>query len=187
MIYLENRIFLLRWAAVITLVFGLFFVAVQQSLRLGANEPQASMGQDIAKKLQDGKAPQDIVFGQINIATDTAPFIIIYDQFGKVRAGNGYLNGTVPQVPIGVLAATHGHKINAVTWQPEGNIRIASVSVQAGTSYVLAGRSLYVIENKISAFGKWLAAGWVAAMALLIAAYRFIYRSKPKHIKESTQ
>lgn len=179
--YLKRRLLWVSLAALLTLVVGVLYVAVQQSLRHGANDPQSSMAQDVARDLENNKNPSDLVNGYIDMATNMAPFIIIYDKYGKVVAGNGYLNNSIPQVPIGVLAATEGHKINPVTWQPENKVRIASVSVQGGNNYyVLGGRSLFVVEADIHSFTQWLLGLWAIGLALVYAAYKFTRRGSPK-------
>jgi hypothetical protein len=119
------------------------------------------------------------------MATNMAPFIIIYDKYGKVVAGNGYLNNSIPQVPIGVLAATEGHKINPVTWEPANKVRIASVSVQGGNNYyVLGGRSLFTVEAEIHSFTQWLFGIWAICLALIYASYRFMRRGLPKPFED---
>jgi hypothetical protein len=107
------------------------------------------------------------------------PFVIIYDKYGSPIAGSGYLGGSIPQVPIGVLAATQGHKINKVTWEPAKKVRIASVSVEADNYYVLGGRSLSVVESNISSFSRWLVGVWVATMVAVFAVYS-LFNKKPK-------
>lgn len=176
---LKGKLALGALLVLVTLGYMLLYVVIQQSLRLGANEPQASMAKRIASQLQTGRSPHDVTVGYVDMRADTAPFIIIYDQYGKVVSGNGYLDGSVPQVPIGVLAAAKGKKLNRVTWQPQNNVRIASVSAQAGNRYVLVGRTLAVIEKKISTAMWWLAVLWAVTLALIVVLYRVLSPKKP--------
>lgn len=166
----------------VLLTFGalVLYTAVQQSWRQGANLPQDAMAQDIAQELDSGKKPTDLVTGYVDMSTNLAPFIIIYDQFGKVVIGNGYLDSTIPQVPVGVLAAAKGHGINSVTWQPKANVRIASVSVQAGDYYVLGGRSLQAVENKIDSFGLLLVFTWLGSLFGLFLAHKVVVKHPTK-------
>ena len=101
---------------VITCFAFVVYVTYQQASRMGANEPQRSIVMDIAADLQNGKNLKDYTAGYIDISNNMAPFVIIYDKYGKVVAGNGYLDNAVPQVPIGVLATSDNHKENSVTW-----------------------------------------------------------------------
>jgi hypothetical protein len=175
--YLQKRVLWLGLALLVTLMTLVVYVAVQQSLRIGANEPQRSMAQDVARDLENHKQPQSLTNGYIDMRSNMAPFIIIYDKFGKVVAGNGYLDNSIPQVPIGTLAATKGHKINAVTWQPADKVRIASVSVEAGDYYVLGGRSLSIVEKQIRSFTQWTLSFLAASLVVIYLGYRL---AKPK-------
>jgi hypothetical protein len=184
--FLKRRLFWIL-LVLVTGFYGVVYVSVQQALRLGANEPQRSMAQDVAKQLDEGRKPEDLLKQQIDMGSNMAPFVIVYDKYGAVVAGDGYINGTIPQVPIGVLAATQGHKINSVTWQPTNKVRIASVGVEANSYYILSGRSLSVVEDQISSFGKWLAAAWFLSIVLLSVVYRFIRQRfhKPAPVKST--
>ena len=161
-------------AVIITFFLGILYLAIQQSLRLAANEPQTAMAQEVANGIKSGEKPEDLVKGRIDIASSATPFIIVYDQFGMPLAGNGYLNNSTPQVPIGVLAASKEGKTNSVTWQPQSHVRIASVSVQGGSFYVLGGRSLKTTEAKIDYITKWMVAIWLASILALFALHRLL-------------
>ena len=149
---------------------------MQQSWRQGANLPQDAMAHAVASDLLSGKKPSDVTQGYIDMSNNLAPFVIIYDQFGKVVSGNGYLDNSVPQVPIGVLAASKGGKTNKVTWQPNSTVRIASVSVQSGNYYVLGGRSLKDVEHKIAMMGRIILAAWAASLVLMVLVYKLTHR-----------
>jgi hypothetical protein len=177
---MKKKLPYLAAAVIATVSLGVLYVAVQQALRLGADEPQASMASDTATSLENGARPQDLTKGQVNMSTNMAPFIIIYDKSGKVISGNGYLDGQVPQVPIGVLRAAGRGKANRVTWQPEHKVRIASISYATRDYYVLAGRSLKVVEGHISSFGKWVAAVWATIVLLILAAYTVASRKEKR-------
>jgi preprotein translocase subunit SecG len=169
----------------VTLLFAVFYLGVQQALRLGANEPQSSMVNDIAAKLNEGRRPDSLVTSRVDMARDMAPFVIIYDTFGKVVKGNGYLDGNVPQVPIGILHASDKgtHK---VTWQPKPDVRIAAVSRKAGDNYVLGGRNLEVVENKISNVTAWLIALWLLSLVLLAVLYSLFRRKDRSSQSDAT-
>ncbi|MGI9027406.1 MAG: hypothetical protein ACR2FM_00990 [Candidatus Saccharimonadales bacterium] len=180
MSFLKKRTFWIGLALFITVEAGLIYVVTQQSLRQAANQPQEAMVNDVARDLGQGRKPEDLVPGYIDMERNMAPFIIIYDQFGKVVTGNGHLDNEIPQVPIGVLSAAKDHKINRVTWEPKQGVRIASVSVQGGDYYVLGGRSLKDTEHQISWISKTLVGLWVLSMIIVIAGYNVV-RRKPNH------
>lgn len=179
---IHRKVFWLGIMVLLTLMFAALYIVIQQSLRYAADDPQSSMAQAVARRLEDGSIPQDLIKDRVDMATDADPFIIIYDQFGKVVAGNGYLDNHIPLVPIGVLVATKGHKINAITWQPQSKVRIASVSVEGGKYYVLGGRSLYNTETKIKSVGQWLAVTWLTYIVLIVAINLWLKRRSSSQV-----
>jgi hypothetical protein len=142
------------------------------------------MVQDVAKELNLGRKPDDLFKEQTDIGSNMAPFIIVYDKYGKVVDGSGYLDGVIPEVPVGVLAAAKGNKLNKVTWQPNDRVRVASVSKEADNYYVLGGRSLAVVEGKITSFTRWLVVAWLLSIVAVYGIYRLFTKptaqKKPK-------
>ncbi|MCL4529319.1 MAG: hypothetical protein M1282_07890 [Chloroflexi bacterium] len=150
--------------AVVTSAFcGLAYLLVQQSMRMGLNDPQIQMAEDTALALNNGATVDSVIAGQkVEISASLAPFIVVYDTSGKAVSGSGLLNGQLPDYPIGVLDAAKQSGENRVTWQPNSNVRIASVSVPYKDGFVIAGRNMREVENRESnveliAFLVWLA------------------------------
>ncbi len=148
-------------AVVVTAFCGLAYVTVQQALRQGANDPQIQMAEDAAAAL-DGGAGVDAVVPkqQVEFSRSLAAFLIVYDADGKPLASSGLLNGQMPDYPMGALQAAKQTGENRVTWQPEANMRIASVAVPFKNGYVVAGRSLREVESReaqtqLIAFAAW--------------------------------
>ena len=178
---LKTRKFWLGLAGLVTVFAGVIYITMQQSWRMAADLPQQSMAADAARDVSQGRSPQEITVGYIDMSQRAAPFLIIYDQFGQVVAGNGYLDNEVPQVPIGVLSSSKGSKNNNITWQPKDGVRIASSTAKAGDYYVLGGRSLAETENKISTFTKWLVGLWVLGLVVIIVGYKLFAAKKHKN------
>lgn len=164
---------------VLTLACGICYVAVQQTLRQSANDPQIQMAEDAAAALAKGEAPE--VFGgsgaKIDMARSLSSFLIIFDDNGQPVVSTVQLNGQTPAPPAGVLAYAKAHGENRVTWQPRPGVRNATVIVHyAGqkSGFVLAGRSLREVEARISAIGRLITAGWVASLfAILVVLLVF--------------
>src|SRR3989344_5093928 len=116
-------------AVLATLLCGLIYVNVQQNLRAGANDPQIQMAEDAARALAKGQAPQSLVLGgsQVDIAESLAPFLVIYDDFGRALASSGILHGQAPILPSGVLDFARKYGEDRTTWQPEGGVRSAII------------------------------------------------------------
>jgi hypothetical protein len=126
---------------------GLVYLTVQQALRMGANDPQIQMAEDAASALNDGANVDSIVpVTKVELATSVAPFIIVFDDSGKVLAASATLHGAVPVYPAGVLDYTRQNGEDRVTWQPENGVRMATVVVRYDRGFVLAGRSLREVE-----------------------------------------
>jgi hypothetical protein len=158
-------------AAALTLVTGLIYVAVQQDIRQGANDPQIQMAEDTAQLLNQGKAPSSVVpAATVDLAQSLSPFIIVFDSSGKAVASSGLLHSQIPALPAGVLTVAREHGEDRVTWQPEPSVRIASVVVGYGGAqpgFVLAGRSLRESEIRVDRLGSLLAVGWLASLAVI--------------------
>ena len=151
---------------------GLVYLAVQQSLRIGANDPQIQMAEDAASALNGGASVDSIVPStRVELSTSLAPFIIVFDDSGKVLASTATLHGSVPVYPPGVLDYTRQHTEDRVTWQPESGVRMASVAVHYDKGFIVAGRSLREVEIRIGNIqnicGLALLAIWVATFLVV--------------------
>jgi hypothetical protein len=155
-------------AAVITVLAGLVYLAVQQSYRMGANDPQIQMAEDAAAALAAGQAAQSIVpVGKIDIAQSLAPYLIVFDASGKPIASNAVLHGQTPDVPPGIIDYTRQHGEDRISWQPEAGVRSAAIIVAANggqAGFVLAGRSMREVEKRIDQFGQLAALFWMLGM-----------------------
>jgi hypothetical protein len=140
--------------AYFTLAFsitGLVFVTVQQNLRMGANDPQIQLAEDIAADLDSGRSPASLSNSEeVDMRTSLAPFIIVTDANKKVVVSTGTLDGRNATPPDGAfdaakLSPTHQ---NRITWQPAPGVREAAVIVANKDGYVVAVRSLREVEAR---------------------------------------
>jgi hypothetical protein len=151
---------------------GLVFLIGQQSLRLGANDPQIQMAEDAAGNLNAGASVESVVpAAKVEIAGSLAPFLIVFDDSEKVVASSATLHGSVPAYPTGVLDTTRKNGQDRVTWQPELGVRMATVVVRYDHGFVLAGRSLREVEKRADNLEYLCAAAmlaiWIATLALV--------------------
>jgi len=153
-------------AFVATALIGFTYVAVQQTYRNNADDPQVQLAEDIAARLDSGGMDGDLIATEpVNISESLAPFVIVYDAKNKVIDGNGVLQGARPVPPAGVLDTARSAGLDRVTWQPARGVRIASVSVAAKDGrVVLAGRSLAEAERRVGDLGRIALLAWVAAI-----------------------
>ena len=159
-------------AIIITGIILLVYASVQQAHRSSANDPQIQIARDASDALSKGKSIDHLIAADtINLLTSPAVFTEIFDASGKPLQSTGLLNGKLPQPPEGVFEYTNANKENALTWQPQPDVRMAMVfeKIDApGEGFVAVGRSLKETEIRESNLIKMIALTWAACMAVLI-------------------
>ena len=174
-------------AVVTTLLCGLVYLAVQQSLRMGANDPQIQMAEDAAVALAAGGTSESVLpVAQVDISTSLAPFLVIYSNTGEPLASSGLLHGTVPLLPQGVFDYTHQKGEDRVSWQPESGVRVAAVVVAYNGSqpgFVLAGRSLREVEIRESQTEHITGIAWLFTLvgSLIVVGLSELFFTKKKN------
>jgi hypothetical protein len=154
-----------------TALCGLVYVVVQQEHRMAANYPQEQLAREAATRLDSGASPDSVVGSTtVDVATSLEPFIVVHDASGDVLATDGALNGRPPAIPEGVLAAATKTGRDAVTWQPQEGVRVATITVPWTGGTVTSGRSLRPIEARISALESVIATAWIAIVGALAVA-----------------
>ena len=125
----------LPFAVVVTAFCALAYATVQQSLRQAANDPQIQMAEDTAASLNGGAGPENVLPKEkVEFSKSLAPFVVLYDSSGKPIGSSGVLDGAMPEYPLGALQAAKDQGENRVTWQPRGDVRVASVAVMDAMS-----------------------------------------------------
>jgi len=131
------------------LLFG--YVGMQQSLRMGLNDPQLQIAQDIASKLnQEATVGSVIPPTFVDESHSLASFVTIVDNNANVLASSGKIADRVPLPPTSSFPDSQKRGNNWFTWQHDG-VRDAAVIVPYGnhTGYVLVARSMSQVENII--------------------------------------
>lgn len=163
-------------AVVIIAMCGIIYLAVQQDLRITANDPQIQMAEDAAVLLENGKSPESVIpANEVDISKSLAPYLIIFDDSGKGIASQATLDNRIPMPPVGVFEYTKVKGKDIFTWQPKPGVRSAAVIVHfngAHPGFVLAGRSLREVEIREDNLLKIVsAAGIVALITTFVAIY----------------
>jgi hypothetical protein len=173
--------------AAIATGIGLALYAIPQHvLRSGLDDPQIQLAGDLAARLERGDSFAAAVPSAlpIDMNRSLAPFVIVYDDLGRVVAGQAVLNGIVPAPPAGVFAYVRDHGEERLTWQPvrgrTGGVRIAAVLERVGGAhpgFVLAGRNMREVEARIGRVEEmagftWLGMLGVIALGVLVLAGR---------------
>jgi hypothetical protein len=134
----------LMLAGIIVAFYLSLYAVVHQINRSLADEPQVQLAEDLAYEIDNGISNvEDFeAINKVEISRSLAPYVIIYDIAGNVRASTAVLHGEAPKVPIGVLEHARENGQNRVTWEPEKGVRSAVVAEPLKDGYLLAGRSL---------------------------------------------
>ena len=146
---------------IITLLCLLVGVAVQQSYRMSANDPQIQIAEDMATAFANNQFTEETLKSSVeaytpttlpvNIGTSLAPWIQVYTQSGEPLFSSALISDaqSVPHVPKGIFERMNKQNEVRVTWQPKRGIRQAIVvtkftGVQNG--FIVVGRSLKEVE-----------------------------------------
>jgi hypothetical protein len=166
---------------VLTLMGGSAALTFQQMLRRGANQPQIQMAASYAAEIASGVKPeQAIPRNNIDLERSLEPFAIFYNDQGMPTTSNGHLNQSIPSPPRGVFNYLRSHDTDTVTWQPQPNVRIAAVMRRVSgptPGFILAGRSLRMVEEQESLFWRMVFLGWFLLVFLLVAGAALLSRS----------
>jgi hypothetical protein len=159
----------------VTVITGLIYVSVQQSYRMGANDPQWQMAQDNALKLESGSSPEGwFPRDSLDIARSLAPFLCIVGPEGQTLRTSGWLEGKPPQFPGGVFHSARESQGNAITWQPRRGLRQALVIIpvhEGKGGYVVAGRLLMETERRIGNLSYTALLAWILCCGIIISHY----------------
>jgi len=142
------------WLPIALVSVGVTFfahVAIQQSYRSSANDPQIQLAQDAATTLATGADPASVVPATtVDLAHSLAPAIVVYDEQAHPTAGSARLNGDLPSLPAGSYRDARAHNEVRVTWEPTPGVRQAAVleHVAGNHGFVLATRSLREVEQR---------------------------------------
>lgn len=161
-------------AVAVTGVAALAYGAVQQDLRQSANDPQVQMAEDVAAELDAGASPTALLSSTpVNLARSLAPYVMVFDATGNLMASSVQLHGAQPPFPTSVFNDARNGR-DSITWQPESGVRSAVVVEPWRGGFVVAGRSLRLVEEReervmlLSAF-MWLMTLGATAVAALLA------------------
>jgi len=203
-------------AGVATVLAMALYTIPQQVLRLGANDPQIALADDLVAKLEQGNAPTDAVSpASIDMARSLTPFVIAYDDQGHPLASQARLDGAIPVPPGGVFDYVRQHGQERISWQPilgttsdkdqksalnggvtpHGHgVRIAAVVqrvAQVGNApggFVLAGRNMREVESREHLVGQLAMLAWLAMLGLIfVATAAFGWFTRPRSLPSAVK
>jgi hypothetical protein len=188
----------------------------QQVLRLGADDPQIALADDLAAKLEQGIAPADAVSpASVDIARSLTPFVIAYDDQGHPLASQAQLDGAIPAPPSGVFDYVRQHGQERLSWQPilgttsnrdqksalnggmaprRYGVRIAAVIQRvklangAPGGFVLAGRNMREVEAREEQVRQMAGVTWIGMLGvILVGTVAFGWWTRPRSVPSATR
>jgi hypothetical protein len=176
----------ISYIAIITIIMGVIYVAVQQNYRSGANDPQMQLAYHIKEQLKKGKSI-DMYFQKdtIDLQKSLSIFVASYDENGSPLQSNAVIDGKLPQIPLSVIKFVKMHKEDWITWQPRQNIRLATGILSTGStpvSYIAVGRSLKNAEDRISNLITMIGIGWTLCFLIILLNWLFDYYNYRKNL-----
>ncbi len=157
------RTYWLALVFLITFTCGLMYVVLQQNYRQNAYDPQVQINEDAMYGLVGGVTPDKLVpVNKVEIGQRVSPFVMVFGADKTYLAGSAVIDGKAPTLPDGVLDYTKTHGQDRFTWQPRSGIRIATVIKYNGQYFVLVGKNLREVENRIDLLGKQVLLAWLA-------------------------
>ena len=161
----------LPFAAVITLLCGLFYVGIQQNYRMSANDPQIQYSEDMARNFKNEKDAQNLVPQEkTNVGESLSTFGIVYNKEGGLLSSSASLDNQTPDLPKGVIDYTKTHNQDIFSWQPKKGVRLASVITKGDAGFVLIGRNMRQVEEREKDLAYIVLAGWLATLVATFLA-----------------
>jgi hypothetical protein len=173
-----KKIFLL-WVIImffVTFTCSLTYLVTQQTLRLGANQPPLQSVLDARLALQTGKSPESVVSKyKLDASQSLDTFVMIFNNKRTPLASSGTINGRMPQYPKGILKNVALKGEERVTWQPQKNLRYATVAMKYDRGFIVGARSLHETESLIDSIGNLILIVWITCLVFLSIALAVIY------------
>jgi hypothetical protein len=161
----------------ITLAAGTVWLSYGLSLRNGGDRQPLQLVARAAGQLTTGSPPGSVLPPVINMASNPAPFVIVYDPQHHVLASSGRLGGRTPALPAGVLVWVASHGQERITWQPAPGLREAAIIepyLGPHPGFVLAAQSLQTISAQQRSLTWSVACIWLAALVLSFLTVRLL-------------
>lgn len=170
------------FAISITLLCGVFYLALQQNYRLSANDRQIEISEGIANAINNGDNPARYESsGNLDLAQTLSIFVMMFDENGKLISSTVNLDGKPPVVPNGVFNLTRQKGETRFTWQPKTGVREAVVvNYFKGSKpgFVLVGRSLREVEARIDNLNIIMFLGWATTIVFAFFSVYILQKIK---------
>ncbi len=171
--HLKQR--LITWlplAITVSMIYGFVYLAIQQNIRIAANETPLTIAEDIRGRLEKGATPVQAVkaLEDVDMKKSLSPFATVYNNAGAMIWSSALLDGRKAKIPMGILTTAKEKGINKITWEPAPGARNAIVvlpyTLDGIDGFVMAGQSMREVQNRIQAVAQQLLLGWMVTLVL---------------------
>lgn len=161
---------------VTTILFGTIYVIAQQLDRNSANDTPWRLASQVASEIRGGQTTTLDAQPHVDLSRSLAPFVVVENAQGSATAGSGFLNGSLVSMPTGVLSNAAKTGQDNVSWQPQRDLRFATVTLKVGDQFVTAGQSLQPTEDRDAILEVLVGFAWLISMLVLAASWFALWR-----------
>jgi hypothetical protein len=167
---------------VLTSTFTVLVVAISSAfiLRESANDPQSYVVADLASKFKNGVvAATD--YQNIDISYARGPFIAFFNDQQKITYSSAKLNGSEPVLSEEIFSIAKSKGEYRFTWEPESGKRfVTTIRYYEGASngYVMGGRSVVEVEQRIGGVLAILFVCWGIFNLLILCTYFYTNKKR---------
>ena len=166
-------------AVSITLLTGFTYTVGQQVLRQLANDVPRALATEAAAELSSGTAPALVVPEKtIDIATSLSPVVMVFNENGTLLASSARLGDQLPVPPAGTFNNARSTGSDSFTWQPQVNVRSATVLLHYNSGFVFAGQSLAQTEIHEASLLNLAVVAWAVVVVTSFVAQLFVERRR---------
>jgi hypothetical protein len=99
------------------------------------------------------------------------PYLMVFDTSSRLVASSVTLHGGPPPFPSSVFEQVRGRVAqDRITWQPEAGVRSAVVVQAWRDGYVVAGRSLRLVEERVDRLSLLTGVAWLLTLGATAVA-----------------
>ena len=164
-----------------TVILLAVYVAVQQSYRQAANDPQIELVENASAALNTGFPVQALFANatKLDINKTLSMFVMVFDDSGSLVAasvsdGAATSTATPPVPPKSLFENVRAHGQTRVTWQTASGLRFAAVvdkfKSDKASGYIMSARSLREVEVRENNLSWVILLAWLAFLVVSLAA-----------------
>lgn len=185
----------LHWLPLASVIVMLGFVGYGLSqfvVRSSVDETPAQIAVNISDAIKAGTPVAELIpaNAQSDLATEFAPFVILYDGTGTPISSTAILEKSIPIISKNTLEKSKKTGESRITWEPKKDVRLAIVIKPfpgEESGYILSGKSLHEADIRIKSLCNIATTGTIATLILsLFFAFAIFMIEKKKHAHGDT-